>query len=408
MSDNLLYWVWLSSAQRMNTFKIKNIKNRFRDPKKVYDASVDELCEVKGITSQDVKTLSDKSISRAENIMKAMERENVDIVTIEDEEYPAPFKDIEYPPYVLYMKGIKMDWENMLGLTVIGTRKYTQYGADVTRLMCEPLTKAGFTVISGMASGVDGAAAKAALDAGGKTVAVLGSGIDVIYPKENTDLFNRIVENGVVMTEYPPGTRPLPYNFPHRNRLMSALGKGVLIAEAPTRSGALITASQALDMGKNVFAVPGSVFKENSGGVNMLIQQGAKPVMHPRDIMCEYFSDTSAVDYVRADVYDSESVIKNEPSEYVKPRNEKKRADVKKSESTAPRAEENKKEDTERYSELNEREKKIIALLTERNYGTDELARALDIKISELNNILVVLEIRGFISRLAGNNYKIN
>lgn len=412
MADELLYWVWLSSAKRMNTFKITNILERFRTPDEVYNASIDDLCVVKGITSHDVKALGDKSLERAETIIRSMEDMGVSIVTVDSPLYPYPFRLMADPPYVLYMKGRGLDWEHMLGLTVIGTRMYSQYGADVTRFMCEPLAKAGFTIISGMANGVDGAAARAALDVGASTVAVLGSGIDVIYPRENIDLFNRIVQNGVVMTEYAPGTRPYPNNFPHRNRLMSALGRGVLVTEAPERSGSLITASQALDMGRNVFAVPGSVFSENCDGTNLLIQQGAKAVMHPRDVMCEFFADTRAVDNVRAKDYDSSKNVKenySDNADFVHGSQKQPKKKNKTAKNTASDSGGGEKNSASLNTDgLNENEKKIISLLKEKNYTADELSRALGMKINELNNILVFLEIRGFISRLAGNNYKIN
>lgn len=398
MNENTVYWVWLTAQYRMSTEKVKSIIHRFRSPKRVYEASVEELCEIRGITSQDVKILSDKSLERAEEIIKETERIGAYIVTIDDAEYPSKLREIDLPPYVLYMRG-HIDWNEIRGITVIGTRKYTEYGEYVTRVMCAALAENGFTVISGMAEGIDGTASRAALDAGGKTAAVLGSGIDVIYPKGNEDLYNRIIENGVVMTEYPPGTRPLPKNFPHRNRIMSALGEGVLVVEAPERSGALITANRALDMGKNVFAVPGPIFHAAYVGTNRLIQQGAKPVLSPRDIICEYVNDEKVLKSLESDAYDAEDEAQTAfLSDDVTDDAQTERTASKKQVSA----------DDERFAELNDTEKKIISLLIERNYGTDELVRTLGVKMNELNNMLVGLEIQGFVSKLAGNNYKIN
>lgn len=405
MKDDHKYWIWLTTKPRMNSYKIKKILQRFRTPENIYNAADKEIAGMITLESLDMAALADKSMEKAEKTIAETERIGAQIVTIDDYEYPPKLRYSEYPPYVLYTMG-DIDWHNIKTMTVVGTRKCTEYGRYTAHSLCSSLVDAGFTIVSGMAGGIDAMAAKAAINAGGKTVAVLGSGIDVVYPAENADLYNSIVNgNGIVITEYPPGTKPLARNFPHRNRIMSALGDGVLVVEAPMKSGALITAKRAIDEGKNVFAVPGPIFKSEYMGTNQLIQQGAKLVMSAVDIASEYVFDRKEL---RAMRYELRNDIHLGRDDFIDKPKEVETSETKQSDIVAEDVKTETDTDDEIFTELNDEEKKIIKLLADRDYGADEMCRSLDIKISELNNMLLNLEMMGFISRIAGNNYKIN
>jgi len=207
------------------------------------------------------------------------------VLTLSDKTYPSRLRKIPDPPAKLYLKGSDLSLFNRPSIAVIGSRKNNDYGRNVTQKLVRELVENGFAIISGMARGIDTIAHEAALEAGGKTIAVLGSGIDVIYPRENGELYQMIQ---LVISEFPPGTKPLKENFPQRNRIVAGLANGVLVIEAAKRSGTLITARQAAEQGKDVFAVPGPITSPLSEGTAWLIKQGAKLVYSVNDILEEF------------------------------------------------------------------------------------------------------------------------
>ncbi|MCG2809329.1 MAG: DNA-processing protein DprA [Candidatus Portnoybacteria bacterium] len=222
--------------------------------------------------------------------MERLSREGVDLVTIQDKNYPKLLKEIYAPPAMLYVRG-KISSENNLGLGVVGSRNVSLYGKQITPLLTAELAQAGLTIISGLAKGVDTLAHQAALKVGGNTIAVLGCGVDYksIYPYCNRDLAEKIIQSGgAVISEFPLETQPLPQYFPQRNRIISGLSKGVLVIEAAERSGALITARDALEQNRDVFALPGPIFSVNSFGPNNLIKMGAKLISQADDILQEF------------------------------------------------------------------------------------------------------------------------
>jgi len=222
----------------------------------------------------------DAEIDRAEEA-------GIRIVTLVDEEYPRLLREIDDPPLVLYVNG-PLSIDTSRTVAVVGTRRSTRYGATVAARMASQLALAGITVVAGMAAGVDAAAHQGALDVDGLTVAVLGSGADCPYPKRNTALYGQIAERGAVVSEYPLGTRPAKWTFPQRNRIISGLCRGVVVVQAPERSGSLITARLALEQGREVFAVPGNITTTTSAGTNRLIRDGAKLVENAQDILDEF------------------------------------------------------------------------------------------------------------------------
>jgi DNA processing protein len=218
----------------------------------------------------------------------------VSAITLLEPEYPTWLQHIQSPPAVLYVRG-SLEPQDELALAVVGTRRATRYGLEVTRRIVPELVRAGVTIVSGLALGIDGAAHQAALDAGGRTLAVMACGVDVVYPREHRLLARAISENGALLSEYPPGVQPDARNFPPRNRIISGLSRGVLVVEAGEKSGALITAQFALEQGRETFAIPGSVFSCQSRGTNGLIQRGeAKLVLSADDILEELALQRSA------------------------------------------------------------------------------------------------------------------
>lgn len=218
-----------------------------------------------------------------------LQKKGVEVLTLMDHKYPGKLKQIYDPPLVLYYQG---NWniEELHIIGIVGSRRTTVYGEKIAEKFGKELAEAGFVIVSGMARGVDSHAHRGCLEAGGKTIAVLGSGLDVIYPRENAKLAENIKINGVLLTEYPLGTPPLAINFPARNRIIAGLSLGILVVEAAARSGALITADFAMEVGRDVFAIPGPITSPNSEGTNNLIKQGAKLVGQVGDILEEYGS----------------------------------------------------------------------------------------------------------------------
>ncbi|MCY8231868.1 DNA-processing protein DprA [Priestia endophytica] len=221
-----------------------------------------------------------------QDILKKYSAQNIRCITITDPEYPALLKNIYDPPWVLYTKG---DYRllNNKSVSIVGTRTPTSYGIKATKALCKPLVEEGWTIVSGLAKGVDALAHKEAILHGGKTVAVLGSGFYNIYPKENCYLASDIANNHLLLSEYNPFIKPHRAHFPLRNRIISGLSFGTIVIQAKERSGSFITADQALSQGREVFAVPGSIFEECSKGTNKLIQLGAKLVCSAKDVTSE-------------------------------------------------------------------------------------------------------------------------
>ncbi len=282
------YWLWLAAKENITTLAKNQLIDRFGTPAHLYAMSADELKALPGLTPKQVKDLSDKRMERARAIAFDCDKLHIGIITQADTAYPDILRTIPDPPLVLYIKGTLPDLENAPGVGIVGTRRGTPYGIRAATEFGKGLARAGFTVISGMALGVDAAAARGALEVGGKTIAVLAGGLNICYPPQNNFLMGDIQLAGAVISENPPGTRHDGFRFPIRNRIISGLSRGVLVTEAPKRSGALITAHTALDQGRDVFAVPGIIHSPSSAGCNQMIRDGeAMLVTSPADIIRE-------------------------------------------------------------------------------------------------------------------------
>ena len=394
--DNILKWVWLTTAMGITPEKIASLLNKFNDIDEIYNADEKDYKDIELIQKRDIGILCDKDTKRAEKIIEDTKKCGGYVITIDSSDYPEGLKYISSPPYVLYVKGELRLSDKMLGIGVVGTRKVSDYGEEVTRKFSFELARNGFTVVSGLALGVDAIAASAAISAGGNTIAVLGCGLERDYPKANRDLRKNIEKYGAVVTEYPIGTQPLPSNFPQRNRIIAGLSECVLVTQAPKKSGALITATYASDMGKEVFCVPASIFDVNSQGNNDLIKSGATPVTAPGEIS-EFYK------------YQLKDFSPNEPRgemEIPKPKQKK----------TIKQAIEKIKEkiikpsiNDERYKNLDETQKIIMEVIIENEkISVDELIRKTNIAPAKIGATLSLMEMTGVVKRLPGNFYVIS
>jgi DNA processing protein len=284
--NDLFPWFSLKSVPGIGNHLFKRLLNAFSSPQGVFEAAREKLLQVEGVTPRIVTALRNHKPS--EKLQKELDRihqKGFQIVTMLDSAYPRLLREIPDPPPYLYVYG-RLD-ENLKNIAVVGSRHATTYGINTTRDLCKDLAALGITVASGMARGIDTAAHEGALMGKGKTVAVLGCGLDRIYPAENRKLYHRISENGAVVSEFALMTEPEAHNFPIRNRIISGISLGTVVVEASKKSGALITARLAAEQNREVFAVPGSVQSFKSTGTHTLIKQGAKLVEHAQDIIEE-------------------------------------------------------------------------------------------------------------------------
>lgn len=286
----LKYWVWLTALPGLSNRSRLLLLERYGSPEDVYYADPEELAQVEGLTPGQASLLADKSLSRADRILADCARGDMFLLTMQDAAYPARLRDIFDPPVLLYGKGSLPLFDEEAAIAVVGTRSCTPYGLRCAHRMGYELARQGAVVVSGMAKGIDGAAMRGALQAGGFTAAVLGGGVDVVYPAENRRLYEDIAATGVLLSEYPPRTEPEGWRFPMRNRILSGLSVAAVVVEAPLRSGALITAENAMEQGRDVFAVPGPIDTPNSAGCHRLIREGAILATCAGDILSEYES----------------------------------------------------------------------------------------------------------------------
>ena len=284
MGDDLRYWVGFNRIGGVGSARFKILLDAFGDLESAWKATAAELGNA-GLGRKTVQSI----LANREAIEPARELDRVSemgfsVLTINDPRYPARLREIDLPPPLLYQHGSLGEYDR-LAAAIVGTRRATQYGKSVAREMAYVLAGCGVTIVSGLARGIDGIAHQAALDAGGRTVAVLGSGLDIIYPPEHRALANEIASQGAVVSDYSLGTKPDGRNFPPRNRIISGLSLGVIVIEAGKSSGALITADFSADQGREVFAVPGDIYKPSSKGTNRLIKSGAHPLTKPEEVL---------------------------------------------------------------------------------------------------------------------------
>ena len=286
----LKFWVWLTEQNRLGGPARQALLEHFGSPEEVYYAEPGDLLQVEGITADQVQALENKSLDRAQSILEECARKDIFLLTAQDALYPQRLKNIYDPPLLLYGRGSMPLFDEEAAVAVVGTRSCSPYGIRMAERFGFEMSKQGGLVVSGLARGIDAASQLGALRAGGLTAAVLGCGVDVVYPPENDRLYEDVAASGVLLSEYPPGAEPFGWHFPARNRILSGLCLATLVVEAPEKSGALITAATALEQGRDVFAIPGPLDAEGSVGCNRLIRDGAGLATESWDILREYQS----------------------------------------------------------------------------------------------------------------------
>jgi len=373
--SELKYWLWLTLKKELSIRKITVLLDHFGTPEKVFYATAEILASVPGLTKVERKAAEDKNLQRVYRVIEVCKKKNIKILAFDSPYYPKLLASIYDPPYVLYARcRERIDLNTHATLAVVGTRRASSYGKTTATSLASALAESGMTVVSGMASGIDACAAEGALSAGGKTVAVLGCGVDICYPPSNKKLMQKIIDSGLVLSEYPPGTPPFPGNFPKRNRIISGLSLGTVVVEAPVRSGALITARNAGEQNREVFVVPADITRAKSRGSNGLLQEGAKPVLDFKDILCEF-----------EDRY-SEELKQNRPIlQIVEP---------------APA----KGQPMPVTIPLDDAERKVMSLLSDEPKHIDQLAHQ-GLSLAEVNATLTLLEMKGLVRQLPGKQY---
>jgi len=283
------YWVWISRIKGLNFNNLQKILEICKSIENIWNMDKVELNKIKGLNKELTEGILNLEYRKnLQNYIYYMKKNNIKMLNIFDENYPQKLKNIYDPPLVLYVKGNE-NILNEFSLGIIGCRACTKYGENISKKFAVELQKYNVNIISGLAKGIDSFSHIGCLEGNGKTIAVVGTGLDIVYPKENEKLANKILENGgAIISEYIVGTKPEKEHFPARNRIISGLSDGIVVVEAKERSGTFITVDFALEQGKNVFAIPGNILSQTSKGTNELIKQGAKMVTTVEDIIEEY------------------------------------------------------------------------------------------------------------------------
>ncbi|MBP7175858.1 MAG: DNA-processing protein DprA [Thermoclostridium sp.] len=367
MKPELKEWIWLANLQGLITRKKVELLRIFDSPVQLYNADAFALAQTGILSRENINAiLSPAARVETDRTMEILGQQHIDVITLNDESYPHLLKSICDPPVCLYVRGKIFNEEPCVG--VVGSRKASGYGLSAAkRISCE-LSQFHICVVSGMARGIDTAAHLGALQAGGRTIAVFGCGLDIVYPPENKKLMERIAEKGALVSEYPPGVLPAPHHFPIRNRIVSGLSVGILVVEAGEKSGSLITAQLALEQGRDVYALPGNVISLNSKGTNKLIQDGAKLVTSVQDILEEvvWFKSLEEKPVLDLDNYRNRKAL----------------------------------QDT-----LDTDEQNVMEMLSIEALQIDEIQSKLACELPLVHRVLLSLEMKGLIKREAGGKY---
>jgi DNA processing protein len=355
--DEKLYWVGFNLVKGIGSVRLRALKGHFGKLSQAWEATPAQLHET-GLSSKIIDNIIQiRSSIDLEKYYGNITSKGISIITSEEDNYPSRLKEIDQPPPVLYLRGI-IKAEDFWAVAIVGTRRVTAYGRQVTDELATYLAHNGVTVISGLARGVDAIAHQAAVRSGGRTIAVLGNGVDRIYPPEHKNLSDQIMKQGALVSDYAPGTRPESSNFPPRNRIISGLSIAVVVTEAAETSGALITAGFAGDQGRDVFAVPGNIVAPQSKGTNYLIQQGAQPLLSGRDLL-------DALNLTR--VNEQKVVRQNIPTDAI--------------------------------------EARVYEILSREPIHVDEIREQSGLEIEKVSAALVMMELKGLVQQVGGMNY---
>ena len=384
--DPRAFWLWLQHALGAGSSKHGRILEGWRNLEDFYTAGREAWFLEGYFTAKELRGMETYSLSDAQALLSYCEKIGQKVVTPDCDEYPGPLRQIHNPPCALYYKGAIPDFEREPAISIVGTRKATQTGKAAARSFAYELAKNGVVVVSGGALGIDTAAHQGALQAGGRTVCVLGCGIDTDYLMVNASLRGVIAEHGALISEFPPQTQASGSNFPIRNRIISGLSLGTLVVEAAAKSGSLITADYALEQGRDVFAVPCGIFSPVSAGANNLIKAGAKPVSGAKEILEEYPEWTKSkffLDDTKSNVIIEENSAKNDP-----PAEDKKRAVPGK-------------------DKFSQDAQILLSSLTDRPRPIGDLAEMTRIPAARLLSAVTELELEGAIESHSGRRYSL-
>ena len=401
--DHRAYWIWLQQALGCGVPKAEQLLNAFGwSAEAVYRADRDLLRRRGLLTQKQLEALQAFTLEKALHILEDCARIGCEAIVCTDARYPMALRQIYSRPLVLYVLGSLSCLEGRLAIGMVGTRRCSDYGRNVADLLSRELAACGAVVVSGMAAGIDTVSHTGALKGGGKTVAVLGCGVDIAYPPQNSGLKDLIAQNGAVVSEFPPGTQPEGAHFPLRNRIVSGMSQGIVVVEGRRRSGSLITAGHALAQGRDVFAVPGSVFESGSVGPHWLISQGAIPVTCTRDILEEYLS-------VYPDTIDTKIMEGLARPQAAKP------AAPKSPEPVAPKPVHREKPASpaaelpvckpEAPLFLSEAQRRVYDLMEARPQSVDVITQRLELSAAKVLAALTQLEIYGLVEARPGRSY---
>lgn len=373
MGSNIKYWIALKFVDGVGNVGFKNLIEVFGSPENAFNAPTDVLMAIPGITRK--TALNIKGFNDWQKVDKELEladKTNVSIITASNSLYPKSLLNIyDFPP-LLYVKGTLS--KDDINVAVVGSRMATTYGKFSTQRLCQELALRGITIVSGLARGIDSAAHTGALTGKGRTIAVLGCGIDVVYPLENKSLLEKISKNGAVITEFPFSTSPNGPNFPARNRIISGMSLGVVVIEAGDKSGSLITARLALEQGREVFAVPGSIDSPGSRGTHKLIREGAKLIESVHDILEEITPQIEGSG-LKAKVKGT-----RKRPDSIKPKNMK---------------------------NLDDTQRTVLKSISGKPTNVDVIIAKTGFKAGDILNVLLTLEIEGYIEQMPGKMFKL-
>ena len=415
----LIHWIWLAHRPGLTDRMKAELLRHFEGPEDIFFADAEAYRFIDGITSEAADGLQDKDLASAQKILADCAREKLHILTLRDVNYPTRLKHISDPPLVLYYKGTLPDFDGSPLIGVVGTRKASLYGLTAAKRLGYQIGRCGGLVVSGMAAGIDAMAMSGGLSADAPVVGVLGCGADMVYPLSNGALFADVERFGCILSEFPPGTPPYKWNFPKRNRIISGLSCGVLVVEAPEKSGALITASQALEQGRDVFVVPGNIDVPTFVGSNRLLRDGAIAVSSGWDILCEYRD--LYPDKVRKDTGHASQRAYPDEVESARESVEEKVAQKR----LVPGGKKRKKEKSNKivvdnggdgpYSDVNKdqptlspEEKAVTAALASGERLVDEVIAEAGLPAGKVSAAITMLIIKGIVKKLPGNRICLN
>ncbi len=389
----LIHWIWLATRSGMSEREKYVLLQHFGDPEDIfYEKHFDVKPEAK-------KSLQDKDLSAAQKILDDCADLGIHICTLQDAAYPVRLKNIADPPLVLYYKGRLPDFDSAPAIAIVGTRKASAYGLSTAQKMGYQIAKCGAIVVTGLAEGNDGAGAKGALIAGGTVVGVLGCGADKVYPAFHKSLYADTERQGCLITEFPPHTAPYGWNFPKRNRIMSGLSNGVLVVEAPEKSGALITARDAAEQGRDVFCVPGNIDVATFAGSNALLREGATPVLCGWDVVSEY----EGIYGDKVHPFRVESPEKNVLNVAQKSLSPTETAAFDRKKEKKPIDNMGKQPYSDIHGVLTPEEKKVVDLLENGDKLLDEVIAESGMSAPKVSSAVTMLQIKGIITKNAGN-----